>query len=69
MIMLNSLLENIYQISIAVLLLCSFFTIRLLKKIKCERTLSFFEYAMYILIRIAIFLWLSSYFLFTWGIF
>ncbi|PGZ07694.1 hypothetical protein COE30_16060, partial [Bacillus cereus] len=31
-----SLLENIYKISIAILLLCSVFSVRLLKKIKRE---------------------------------
>lgn len=50
-----SLLENIYKISIAVLLLCSFFSVRLLKKIKRERKLTTFEFTMYVIIRIAIF--------------
>ncbi len=34
-----SLLENIYKISIAVLLLCSFFSVRLLKKINASENL------------------------------
>ncbi|MGE8003533.1 hypothetical protein [Lysinibacillus sp. NPDC093216] len=58
-----NLLENIYQISIAFLLLCSIFSVRLLKNLKRERKLSFFEYTMYLIIRIAIFLWLSSFLL------
>ncbi|QOV13312.1 hypothetical protein [Viridibacillus arvi] len=61
------LLENIYEISIAVLLLCSIFSVRLLKKIKRERKLSSFEFAMYIIIRIAIFLWLASFLLIEYG--
>ncbi|HFJ9441751.1 MULTISPECIES: hypothetical protein [Bacillus] len=58
-----SLLENIYKISIAVLLLCSFFSVRLLKKIKRERTLTTFEFTMYVIIRIAILFWLTSFIL------
>ncbi|ASI77416.1 hypothetical protein OCD90_27125 [Bacillus pacificus] len=58
-----SLLENIYKISIAVLLLCSFFSVRLLKKLKRERTLTSFEFTMYVIIRIAIFFWLASFIL------
>ncbi|MFJ7736166.1 hypothetical protein ACIQ2D_07440 [Lysinibacillus sp. NPDC097287] len=62
-----NLLENIFEISIAVLLLCSAFTIRLLKKLKRERKLSSFEFAMYIIIRIAFFLWLASFLLIQYG--
>ncbi|GAB6463017.1 hypothetical protein P5757_08350 [Bacillus tropicus] len=58
-----SLLENIYKISIAILLLCSFFSVRLLKKIKRERKLTTFEFTMYVIIRIAIFFWLASFIL------
>jgi len=54
-------LENVYQISIAVLLLYSVFSVRLFKKLKRERKLSIFEYTMYIIIRIAIFLWLVAF--------
>ncbi|MFF3099557.1 hypothetical protein [Viridibacillus arvi] len=61
------LLENIYEISIAVLLLCSIFSVRLLKKKKRERKLSSCEFAMYIIIRIAIFLWLASFLLIEYG--
>lgn len=62
-----SLLENVYEFSIAVLLLCSLFTVRLLKKIKRERKLSVFEFTMNMLIRIAIFLWLTSFLLIQYG--
>ncbi|MFJ8512201.1 hypothetical protein [Lysinibacillus xylanilyticus] len=62
-----NLLENIYQISIAFLLLCSIFSVRLLKILKRERKLSFFENIMNISIRIAIFLWLASFFLIEYG--
>lgn len=62
-----SLLENIYKISIAVLFLCSFFSVRLLKKIKRERKLTTFEFTMYVIIRIAILFWLSSFLLLEYG--
>ncbi|WP_243820963.1 hypothetical protein [Bacillus thuringiensis] len=58
-----SLLENIYKMSIAVLLLCSFYSVRLLKKIKRERNLTPFEFTMYVIIRIAILFWLTSFIL------
>ncbi|MDM5238643.1 hypothetical protein QUF83_21550 [Bacillus cereus] len=58
-----SLLENIYKISIAILLLCSVFSVRLLKKIKRERKLTTFEFTMYVIIRIAILFWLTSFIL------
>ncbi|MDA1759480.1 MULTISPECIES: hypothetical protein [Bacillus cereus group] len=58
-----SLLENIYKMSIAVLLLCSVFSVRLLRKIKRERNLTPFEFTMYVIIRIAIFFWLASFIL------
>ncbi|ARX65768.1 hypothetical protein [Bacillus thuringiensis] len=58
-----SLLENIYKMSIAVLLLCSIFSVRFLKKIKRERKLTTFEFTMYVIIRIAIFFWLTSFIL------
>lgn len=56
-----SLLENIYKMSIAVLLLCSVFSVRFLRKIKRERSLTPFEFTMYVIIRIAIFFWLASF--------
>lgn len=62
-----SLLENIYKISIAVLLLCSFFSVRLLKKIKRERKLTTFEFTMYVIIRMAILFWLTSFILLEYG--
>lgn len=58
-----SLLENIYKMSIAVLLLCSVFSVRFLRKIKRERKLTPFEFTMYVIIRIAIFFWLASFIL------
>jgi len=62
-----SLLENIYKMSIAVLLLCSVFSVRLLKKIKRERKLTTFEFTMYVIIRIAILFWLTSFILLEYG--
>ncbi|MGK0531708.1 hypothetical protein [Bacillus sp. 'calajunan'] len=62
-----SLLENIYKISIAVLLLCSFFSVKLLKRIKRERKLTTFEFTMYVIIRIAILFWLTSFILLEYG--
>ena len=50
-----SLLENIYKMSIAVLLFMFSFSVRFLK-IKRERKLTTFEFTMYVIIRIAIFL-------------
>ncbi|MDR2992637.1 hypothetical protein ACQKN7_16935 [Bacillus cereus] len=58
-----NLLENIYKMSIAILLLCSIFSVRFLKKIKRERQLSPFEFTMYVIIRIAILFWLASFIL------
>ncbi|MDM5375004.1 hypothetical protein QUF96_26735 [Bacillus bombysepticus] len=58
-----SLLENVYKMSIAVLLLCSLYSVRLFKKIKRERNLTPFEFTMYVIIRIAIFFWLTSFIL------
>ncbi|HDR7705381.1 hypothetical protein CN553_22595 [Bacillus cereus] len=58
-----SLLENVYKISIAVLLLCSFYSVRLFKKIKRERNLTPFEFTMHVIIRIAILFWLASFIL------
>ncbi|AVP44026.1 MULTISPECIES: hypothetical protein [Bacillus cereus group] len=58
-----SLLENVYKMSIAILLLCSFYSVRLFKKIKRERNLTPFEFTMYVIIRIAIFFWLASFIL------
>lgn len=62
-----SLLENVYKISIAILLLCSFFSVRLLRKIKRERKLTPFEFTMYVIIRVAILFWLTSFILLEYG--
>ncbi len=62
-----SLLENVYKISIAILLLCSFFSVRLLRKVKRERKLTPFEFTMYVIIRIAILFWLTSFILLEYG--
>ncbi|MBE7147498.1 hypothetical protein FUT12_07840 [Bacillus mycoides] len=62
-----SLLENVYKISIAILLLCLFFSVRLLRKIKRERKLTPFEFTMYVIIRIAILFWLTSFILLEYG--
>lgn len=62
-----SLLENVYKISIAILLLCSFFSVRLLRKIKRERKLIPFEFTMYVIICIAILFWLTSFILLEYG--
>ena len=67
-IVLISVLENIYGISAALLLLCSFFYVRQLKKLRRERKLTPFEFAMYIIIRILIFLWVGSFLLLEFGI-
>ncbi|HFJ9424332.1 hypothetical protein [Bacillus cereus] len=58
-----NLLENIYKMSIAILLLCSLYSVRLFKKIKRERNLTPFEFTMYVIIRIAILFWLASFIL------
>ncbi|QWG33058.1 hypothetical protein [Bacillus mycoides] len=62
-----SLLEKVYELSIAILLLCSIFSVRLLRKIKRERKLSPFEFTMYVIIRIAILFWLTSFILLKYG--
>lgn len=67
-IVLISVIENIYGLSTAILLLCSFFYVRQLKKVKRERKLTPFESAMYLIIRILIFLWVGSFLLLEFGI-
>ncbi|QWH11572.1 hypothetical protein EXW38_09430 [Bacillus mycoides] len=62
-----SLLEKVYELSIAILLLCSIFSVRLLRKIKRGRKLSPFEFTMYVIIRIAILFWLTSFILLKYG--
>lgn len=61
------LLQDIYDISIAVLLICSIFTIRLFRKIKRQRKLSAFESMMFFILKMAIFLWLASFLLMEYG--
>ncbi|WP_407656615.1 hypothetical protein [Lentibacillus cibarius] len=63
MIALVSLLENIHEASVLLLLLCSFFYYRHLKKLKRERKLSSFEITMFILTQLAYLLWAGSYLL------
>ncbi|MDC3414749.1 hypothetical protein [Terrihalobacillus insolitus] len=63
-----NLLENIYGLSIAILLLCSFFYVRQLKKTKRERKLTAFEFTMYVITQIVIFLWLGSFLLLRYGL-
>jgi len=61
MICIISFLENVHEISIAVILICSFFYVRHFKKMKRERKLSFFELAIYLITQLAIIGWLSSF--------
>lgn len=63
-----NVLENIYGLSIAILLLCSFFYVRQLKKTKRERKLTTFELAMYLITQLTIVLWVSSFVLLEYGI-
>ncbi|WP_226671597.1 hypothetical protein [Metabacillus litoralis] len=58
-----SLLENLFQISAIILLLCSFYYYRYFKKIKRERKLNLFERSIYITTQIAIYLCAGSYLL------
>ena len=58
-----SLLENIFQISAIILLLCSFYYYRHFKKIKRERKLTLFEFSLYIITQVAFFLCAGSYLL------
>lgn len=63
MIFLISLLENIFQVSAIILLLCSFYYYRHFKKVKRERKLTLFELSIYIITQVAIFLCAGSYLL------
>lgn len=58
-----SLLENIFQVSAIILLLCSFYYYRHFKKIKRERKLTLFEFSIYIITQVAFFLCAGSYLL------
>ncbi|QDQ06114.1 hypothetical protein [Bacillus sp. BD59S] len=57
------LVENLYQMSIVLLLLFSFCFYRYLKKIKRERKLTGFEITMYIMTQLAYFIWAATTFL------
>ncbi|MEI2364607.1 hypothetical protein V8V69_01235 [Niallia circulans] len=61
--LLVQLLENVFQITAIILLLCSIFYYRHFKKIKREVKLTAFELSIYIITRIAIFLCAGSYLL------
>ncbi|AXK18561.1 MULTISPECIES: hypothetical protein [Bacillus] len=54
------LVENLYQLSIFLLLLCSFCFYRYLKKMKRERKLTGFEITMYIMTQLAYFIWATT---------
>ncbi|RHW37409.1 hypothetical protein D1B33_07630 [Lysinibacillus yapensis] len=58
-----SLLENIFQISAVILLICAVYYYRHFKKIKRERKLTSFEFSIYMITRIALFLCAGSYIL------
>ncbi|QUG84230.1 hypothetical protein [Bacillus nitratireducens] len=49
--------ENLYQMSLLLMLLCSFFFYRYLKNIKRERKLTVFEFTMYIITLFTIYTW------------
>lgn len=61
--MIVNLLENIYQISAIILLLCAIYYYRHFKKMKRERKLNSSELSIYIITRIAIILFAASYML------
>lgn len=54
------LLESLQQLGVLLLLVCSFFYYRHLKKEKRERKLSSFEFSMIIIIQLAYILWAGS---------
>ncbi|WHY85917.1 hypothetical protein QNH39_25630 [Neobacillus novalis] len=58
-----NLLENIFQVSAILLLLCSFYYYRHFKKIKRERKLTLFEFLIYVITQVAIYLCAASYLL------
>ncbi|WP_081734021.1 hypothetical protein [Halalkalibacter akibai] len=54
------LLEIIFQFSAIILLLCSIYYYRFFKKVKRERKLTFFEFSMYAMTQVAIYLCAGS---------
>nr|WP_309228360.1 hypothetical protein [Virgibacillus sp. NKC19-3] len=60
-------LENLHQLSILLLVICSFFYWRHLKNIKRERKLSAFEYIMYIMTQVAYVVWAATFLLLMLG--
>nr|WP_226669603.1 hypothetical protein [Metabacillus litoralis] len=58
-----SLLENVFQITAIILLLCSFFYYNHFKKMKRERKLTLLERTVYISTQVAIYLCAGSYLL------
>ncbi|WP_179133902.1 hypothetical protein [Halobacillus massiliensis] len=54
------LIENIYELSIVMLLISSFMFFLYLKKRKRERKLTTFEWGMMLIIQITFFLWAGS---------
>ncbi|WP_232353635.1 hypothetical protein [[Bacillus] enclensis] len=61
--LLTVFLENIFQLSASILLLCSLFYFRHFKKTKKQRKLTPFELSVYIITQVAIFLCAGSYLL------
>nr|WP_111440900.1 hypothetical protein [Psychrobacillus insolitus] len=58
-----NILENLFQVSAIILLLCSFYYFKHFKKIKRERKLSLPELSIYVITQIAIYLCAGSYLL------
>lgn len=59
----ENILENAFQISGVILLICGIYFYRHFKKMKKEKKLTSSEHAVYIITRIAMFVWAGSYFL------
>ncbi|MCL1702625.1 hypothetical protein [Lysinibacillus sp. Bpr_S20] len=58
-----SLLENIFQVSAIILLLCSLYYYRHFKKIRRERKLTSLEFSIYVITQVALYLCAGSYML------
>ncbi|MEH6892325.1 hypothetical protein V7024_22200 [Bacillus sp. JJ864] len=54
------ILETVYESSVLLLVICSFFYYLHLRKMKRERKLSSFEFTMYIITQFAYILWAGS---------